>query len=151
MPAKKPASRRVTPKRTPDDVRDEFLENVAVGNYDLDIGGLNSLLGDVMGQRAKKLGKVQRFSIALGDITVREEELTLNALDIIRARTGLLWFQLDGNIILADHFVLRSVIEAVLITRDDWTADEAAAKVGAFTADEASTCVTIEVIDADPQ
>lgn len=124
MPARKPApTRRTTPAKS---VGEKIAEQIVVGQADDSFG----LIGEALNARASQIKKRFSWSLDIDGIKVAEDEMTYDMLDLVNRATGETWFSLDGEALLKNHKITRSILEAALICRDGVEASDAIERVG---------------------
>jgi hypothetical protein len=135
-----PPSKRTTPKK---DSFQSFLQELAAGRHDERIGELLELITE----RIQKASIVMAWRITVGDISVRDDELTLIEADLIERGTGQTWEALNPTSSAQDCLAILAVLYH---TRKGLEPEEAQAEAGKLTLANIAEAITTEQVKPGP-
>jgi hypothetical protein len=135
-----PPTKRTTPKK---DAYQSFLQQIAAGRHDEHIGELLKAITD----RVREASVVMAWRITVGDLTVRDDELTLIEADLIERGTGQTWEALNPTTSAQDCLAILSVL---FHTRKNLDPEAAKAEAGKLTLADIASAITTEQVTAGP-
>lgn len=122
---------------------DKTLQLIALGRLDDGVVAISEALAG----RANEAGLLFRWTISIDGLEIAEDDLTFDALDLIKARTGKLWHELTVDALTDDHATIRAILEAVLIARDGVSSADAVKRVGGFKTSQVVKGLRVEQVD----
>lgn len=135
-----PPTKRTTPKK---DAFQAFLQQLAAGQYDDRVGDLLNVLTD----RMKEATIVMAWRIRIGDLNVRDDDLTLHESDLIERSTGQNWAALNPTSSAQDCLAILAVLYHTRLGMD---ADEAQVEAGKLTLGQITSAISTEQVNAGP-
>lgn len=136
-----PPTKRTTPKKV--DTFQAFAQEVAAGRHDDRIGDVMKVVTD----RMTEASIIMAWRLTVGDLSVRDDELTLRESDLIERATGQNWQALNPTSSAQDCLAIISVLYH---TRLGMTVEDAAAEAGKLTLGEVASAITTEQVHAGP-
>jgi hypothetical protein len=135
-----PPTKRTTAKK---DSFQAFVQELSAGRHDDRVGELLTLITD----RVRAASIVMAWRITVGDLSVRDDELTLIEADLIERGTGQTWEALNPTTSAQDCLAILSVLYH---TRKGLPPEEAQAEAGKLTLADIASAITTEQVNAGP-
>lgn len=135
-----PPTKRTTAKK---DTFQSFLQELSAGRHDERIGDLLQVVTD----RMKEASVIMAWRITIGDLNVRDDDLTLAESDLIERTTGQNWAALNPTSSAQDCLAIVSVLYH---TRLGMEPDAAKLEAGKLTLGEITGAISTEQVNAGP-
>ena len=123
----------------------EFKMAIRTGQLDEELSGLQDL---ITARLADKDGPDVRWSLTLGDLSVSEDDLTLQECFDWETRANVPWSLLKPTI---SAHIAQALLVTVLISRQGMSEDDAVAKVGEFRAQQVMAAIGSYVVGVDDE
>jgi hypothetical protein len=136
-----PPTKRTTAKKV--DTFQAFVQEIAAGRHDDRIGDLFKALTD----RMQESQVVMAWRLTVGELSVRDDDLTLQESDLIERATGQNWQALNPTTSAQDCLAIISVLYHTRLGMDT---DQATTEAGKLTLGDIASAITTEQVHAGP-
>lgn len=136
-----PPTKRTTAKKA--DTFQATLQEIAAGRHDDRIGELLNVVTD----RMKEATVVMAWRLHIGDLNVRDDELTLAESDLIERGTGQNWAALNPTSSAQDCLAIVAVLYHTRLGMDP---EQAKVEAGKLTLGQITDAISTEQVTAGP-